>query len=131
MTVIVKKAADGKLQQEIRFGKLTWYSDVTEALGGDDLAPDPHDLLDSALGACTALTITMYARRKGLPLQDVIVHIERNEAGGVYHMQRRIELVGDLAEADRLRLIEIANKCPVHKTLSGQFAIETTLLPPA
>jgi len=128
MTVTVKKAASGKLQQEIRHGNIIWHADVPEALGGDELAPDPHELLDSALGACTALTVTLYARRKGMALQDVIVHLDRQEADGVYRLQRRIELVGELSEAERARLLEIANKCPIHKALLGRFEIATELL---
>lgn len=128
MTVTVKKAASGKLQQEIRHGNIIWQADVPEALGGDELAPDPHELLDSALGACTALTVTLYARRKGMALQDVIVHLDRQEADGVYRLQRRIELVGELSEAERARLLEIANKCPIHKALLGRFEVATELL---
>ena len=84
--VKVSKAADGKLKQVIEVGGNFLVADASVAAGGDGAGPEPHDLLDAALGACTALTVTMVARRKQIPLEDVIVEIKREEAGGVYKM---------------------------------------------
>lgn len=125
--ITVRKAADGKLKQLIESDGLQWYSDVPVASGGDHAGPDGHALLDSALGACTALTITMVARRKQLPLDDVRVQITHQEHDGVYHLQRQIELVGNLTDEQRQYLLGIANKCPIHKVLSGRIEIATTL----
>lgn len=113
-------------------GRHVWNADVDKALGSDDRAPDPHDLLDSALAACTALTLELYIRRRQMPVTDVRVtvdHVEdKNDQGGVrYQMQRRIVIEGDIAEEDRQRLLEIANKCPIHKLLSGEVHIQSEL----
>ena len=126
--VKVSKAADGKLKQVIEVGGNFLVADASVAAGGDGAGPEPHDLLDAALGACTALTVTMVARRKQIPLEDVIVEIKREEAGGVYKMFRHIELVGALDAAQREYLLGIANKCPIHKALNGRFDITTEIV---
>jgi len=113
-------------------GRHAWAADVDRTLGSSDAAPSPHDLLDSALAACTTLTLELYIRRKALAVRSLHVqvdHVEtRGDDGGVrYQMQRRIHIDGDLAEADRTRLLEIAGKCPIHRVLEGQTRIETTL----
>lgn len=125
--VKVHKAADGKLKQTIEVGGNVFVADAPVAAGGDGAGPEPHDLLDAALGACTALTVTMVARRKQMPLEDVRVEVSRDEAGGVYKLSRRIELVGALDATQREYLLGIANKCPIHKALSGRFEISTEL----
>lgn len=124
----VHKADDGKLKQLIEVGVNQLYADASVEQGGDDGGPDPHALLDAALGACTALTVTMVARRKQLPLEDVRVEITHEEAGGLYTLQRKIELVGALSAEQREYLLGIANKCPIHKALSGRFEINTALV---
>jgi len=116
---------EGKLQQVITVGRHRLLSDAPEAFGGEDAGPEPHDLLAAALAACTTLTVTMYARRKGMQLDDVRVRITHGPQDGGYALQRRIEYVGALGPEDRERLTDIANKCPVHKTLSGSIKIET------
>jgi putative redox protein len=114
-------------------GHHTWSADMAASLGGGDLAPDPHDLLDSALAACTLLTLELVIRRKQLPVHALRVHIEHAEtpASGErrnhYAISRRIEIDGDLTAEERERLLAVANKCPVHRTLSGEIAITTTL----
>lgn len=123
----VRKAADGKLKQLIEVGANTLYADVPAAAGGDDAGPEPHDLLDAALGTCTALTVTMVARRKQMPLEDVRVEVTREEVGGLYKLFRKIELVGALSGEQREYLLGIANKCPIHRALSGRFEIATEL----
>jgi putative redox protein len=113
-------------------GRHVWNADVDKTLGSDDLAPDPHDLLDSALAACTTLTLELYIRRRQMPVTDLRVTVDRvegkNEQGQVrYQMQRRIFIEGDVAQTDRERLLEIANKCPVHRLLSGEILIQSEL----
>lgn len=110
-------------------GRHAWSADVSKLLGSDDLAPDPHDLLDSALAACTALTLELYARRRKLAITDIHVtvdHLEtKNEQGLVrYQMQRHIAIEGDISDEERQHLLEIANKCPIHKVLSGEIHID-------
>ncbi|WP_018151244.1 OsmC family protein [Leeia oryzae] len=124
MEVLVKHG-HGKLQQQIMVGKHTLISDVPEAAGGEDAGPEPHDLLAAALGSCTALTVTMYARRKGWDLQDIEVQISQTQLGGTHMFTRQIRYVGNLSDDEKARLTEIANKCPVHKTLSGTIQIVT------
>jgi len=124
MEVTIHKGS-GPLQQVLTIGQHQLLSDAPVALGGEDSGPEPHDFLGAALAACTALTVTMYARRKGMPLDDVRVRIEHGQKDGAYLFQRHIEYVGALTLEDRARLTEIANKCPVHKTLSGTIRIET------
>jgi putative redox protein len=123
----VQKASDGKLKQLINADGIEFYADVSSANGGDDAGPDPHQLLDAALGACTALTVTMVARRKQIQLDDVQVQITHREEGGVYYLQRQIELIGALTDEQRDYLLNIANKCPIHRALMGRFEIVTTL----
>lgn len=125
--VKVHKAAEGRLKQLIEVGGNSFFADVPGAHGGDNAGPEPHDLLDAALGSCTALTVTMVARRKQMPLEDVRVEVRRDEAGGLYKLHRKIELVGALSSEQREYLLGIANKCPIHKALSGRFEIHSEL----
>ncbi|MGC3963034.1 MAG: OsmC family protein [Rhodocyclaceae bacterium] len=124
----VRKAEDGKVRQQIDADGHTVFADTSVTNGGDDSAPDPHALLDAALGACTALTVTLVAQRRQIPLQDVRVSISHKEANGVYSMDRQIELIGELSEEQREFLLGIANRCPVHRTLTGHIEIETHLV---
>ena len=114
-------------------GRHVWNADIDKTLGSDDRAPDPHDLLDSALAACTTLTLELYIRRRQLPvtgLRVTVDHVEEKDEQGqtLYKLQRRITIEGDVAETDRQRLLEIANKCPIHKVLSGKIAIASELV---
>ncbi|GAC1628260.1 MAG: OsmC family protein [Nevskia sp.] len=124
----IHKADDGKLKQLITAGRNSYFADVAEALGGDDAGPDPHELLDSALAACTALTVTMVARRRQIPMDDLKVEITHVEADGVYRLTRRLEFVGALSEEQKTYLLGIANKCPIHKALTGRFEIATSVV---
>lgn len=115
----------GKLQHVIEIGPHRLFTDVPVALGGDDTGPEPHDLLAAALAACTALTVTMYAKRKGWPLDDIDVRIEHGKLDLAYVLTRRIAYIGSLSPEQRDMLTAVANKCPVHKTLSGEMRIVT------
>lgn len=124
MEVKVRRG-EGKLQHVIEIGSHTLLTDEPDHLGGEDTGPAPHDLLAASLAACTALTLRMYADRKSMDLQDVHVSIEHGEADGAYMLTRRLHYSGNLSEEERARLTQIANKCPVHKTLSGPIRIVT------
>lgn len=121
--------------QSLIAGTHAFYADEPEADDGDDLGPSPYELLLWALGSCTAMTLLMYARRKGWPLEDVAVHLhhdrshaadcERCEepASRIERIEREITLAGNLSEEQRARLLEIAARCPVHRTITGGVTV--------
>ena len=91
------------------------------ANGGEDSGPSPHDLYDSALGACKALTMLWYAKRKQIPLASIDVSVERDasdERNGTYRLKTLVALGGDLSDAQRAELLNVAKKCPVHKLMT-------------
>ena len=136
--VIVRGAADGFVQ-EITAGPHHLRSDEPPAAGGTDTGPTPYDLLLSALGSCTSMTVAMYARRKGWPLKHVMVRLRHSRAHAkdcadcetpearLTVIDREIELEGPLSEDQRDRLLAIANRCPVHLTLTSKIDIRTRL----
>lgn len=137
--VVVQTSEEGDFAQTVYAGRHVLRAD--EPLGvGDDTGPTPYDYLLAGLGACTSMTIAMYARRKGLPLDHVRVTLshERTHSDDcadpdtapcrVEQITRRVELTGDLDDAQRSRLLDIANKCPVHRTLEGDIRMLTTLV---
>lgn len=123
----VSKAADGQYLQLVTAGRHVFKTDVPVDAGGEDGGPDPHDLLNAALGACTALTVTMVAQRRKIPLDDLKVTISFSEAGGVYSITRSLQFIGALSEEQKTYLTGIANKCPIHKALTGRFEISTVV----
>lgn len=123
----LQKSPHGKRAFTVKVGRNAFTADVSENLGGDDLGPDPHDLLDASLGACTALTVLMVARRKQMPLDDIEVSITHSEAEGVYTLNRTLRFIGKLSGEQRDYLLGIANKCPIHKVMQGRFEVVTVL----
>lgn len=99
--------------------------DVPEKLGGKDLAPDPHEYMEIALAACTAITLQMYAARKKIPLDSSDVSIKIVTEGASNEIERTIYFHGNLSEADKENLLTIADKCPIHKFLSAGAKITT------
>ncbi len=130
--VVVAENGKGRYQQEVRVGQHVLLADEPESVGGADAGPAPFDFLMAALGACTSMTLRMYAERKGLALTGVSVALshEKIDLDGVRRdrISRRITLHGDLDPAQRQRMLEIANKCPVHKTLSQPLLIDSELV---
>jgi putative redox protein len=122
---ITTRRGQGPMQQIIEIGPHRLLTDVSPALGGEDSGPEPHDLLAAALAACTTLTVNLYAKRKGWQLDEVQVTISHGQEGAAYALHRKIHYVGALSEDEKQRLTDVANKCPVHKTLSGQIQITT------
>ena len=123
----------------IQAGPHALVSDEPEEVGGDDEGPTPYDLLLSALGSCTGMTLRMYADRKEWPLDETIVRLSHQkihatdcencdtEEGKVDRIHREIEVRGDLSDEQRARLLEIANKCPVHRTLHSEVSVQSSL----
>ncbi|MCB9745771.1 MAG: OsmC family protein [Alphaproteobacteria bacterium] len=124
---------------EIRAGRHRLRADEPPRLGGEDTGPSPYDLLTAALGACTGMTLRMYADRKGWPLEKVTTRLTHDkvhatdcadcetQTGKIDFIVRELVLEGDLDEAQRQRLLEIANRCPVHRTLHAEVKVETRL----
>src|SRR6185436_21124775 len=95
-----------------------WFAaDAPVDLGGENSAPGPHDYLDAALAACTSITLQMYAARKNIPLQGVLVNITHEEGKGFYKLDRKIQLVGELSDEQCQDLLRVAERCPIHKAL--------------
>ncbi len=104
------------------------YADEPVDDGGQDAGPTPHDFLKMGLASCTAITLRMYANRKAWPVEQirVRVYMEKIEEKTIFH--RAIELQGNLDETQRKRLLQIANACPVHKTLTHPIEVSTLLV---
>jgi len=137
--VVVHGGADGFIQ-DVHVAGHRLVVDEPRALGGTDTGPSPYDLLISALGACTSMTVSLYARRKQWPLKAVTVRLRHSKIhaadcadcdtkeGKLDGVERDIELHGDLTTEQRAQLLEMANKCPVHKTLTSEINIRTRLV---
>ena len=125
----------GTTNYQVQFddGTHTWFADEPASLGGGDRGPSPFSLLLSSLGACTAITVRMFAEHRGWPLTGAKVHLEFNPEGSPTEgtdIRRKITLQGDLSPEQRERLLDVANKCPLHKVLTGEIRLYSSLTPP-
>jgi uncharacterized OsmC-like protein len=137
--VIVLGDATGFAQQ-ILAGSHALTADEPVEAGGTDIGPSPYDLLLAALGACTSMTVGMYARRKAWPLESVTVRLRHSrihaadcadcetKEGMLDRIEREVQFIGALTTQQRGKLLEISNKCPVHRTLSSEIDIQTRLI---
>ena len=136
-TVLVRETGGGKFQQEILSGPHRFLADEPVNVGGLDSGPGPYNLLLAGLGACTSMTLRLYADNKKLPLERVSVRLTHNKIhaedclncetkeGKIDRIDRNITLEGAVSAEDRKRLLEIADKCPVHRTLESEIEIRT------
>ncbi len=138
-TVIVSETRQGKFSQIVQSGQHTLLADEPIDFGGDDTGLGPYDLLLAGLGACTSMTLRLYAEKKQLPLDRVTVTLAHSKihatdcgdcettSGKIDEIIRTIKLEGSLDQEQRQKLLEIANKCPVHRTLHSEVIVPTTL----
>ena len=135
MSIDVVRDLAQKMRHTVHVRQHSFAVDEPPANGGDDLGPTPHDVYDSALGACKALTMLWYARRRQIPLEDVRVSVERDdsqERSGTYRLKVQLELGGALSDAQRQELLNVAGKCPVHQLMTQVTTeIVTELAPTA
>jgi putative redox protein len=138
MSIVARSA--GNLRVEITAGKHLLVADEPAGIG-DDAGPSPYDLLLASLAACTVMTLHMYARRKGWALASVEARLstrkvhaadfetcEDDPNARIDLIERELVLRGELDEEQRARLIEIADKCPVHRSLTGEIVVETSVV---
>lgn len=137
-TVIVAETGSGTFTRQITAGRHELIADEPAPIG-DDAGPTPYDLLLGALGACTSMTVRMYANRKDWPLERIRVTLQHKRIhakdcaeceitrGFIDHIEIDIELVGDLDDAQRERLLQIAERCPVHQVLTSEIDIRTSV----
>ena len=128
--VLVAETGDGPYQVEVQAGGTRFLADEPVAVGGLGSGPNPYDLLGAALGSCTAMTLRLYAGRKAWPLVRVRVEVaHRREAPAARDLfERAISLEGELDDAQRAKLMEIAERCPVHQTLQHGADVHTRLV---
>ncbi len=124
-----------ELAQSVVIGRHALAADATLAEGGDEAGPSPHDLYDAALGACKAITVLWYARKKGIPVEDVNTVVTRDDSGeraGIYRLNATLQIRGALSDAQLQELEAVAKKCPVHKlmaTVTTEIATQVQRLP--
>jgi uncharacterized OsmC-like protein/pimeloyl-ACP methyl ester carboxylesterase len=138
-TRVATRTTSANLRTEIMAGGHPLVADEPASVGGSETGPTPYDLLAAALGACTSMTLQMYAKRKGWPLEEAVVRLEHRKVHALDeegiessdprldHVDRELELIGDLSEEQRRRLAEIADRCPVHRTMERGVRISTEL----
>lgn len=133
--VIVRGLASG-FAQDVEVRSHRFVADEPTSVGGTDTGPTPYDLLLAALGSCASMTVALYARRKGWPLTEVTVRLRHSrihakDCAECETKERRLDRIewnlqldGDLSDEQRARLLEIAQRCPVHRTLLSEISIE-------
>jgi len=137
---VVVRGRAGTLVQDISIGAHRLLADEPLEVGGTDTGPTPYGLILAGLGACTSMTLEMYAQRKGWPLESVTVRLRHmkiyaqdcsdceTKEGMIDRIEREIELAGPLNAEQKAKLMEIADKCPVHRTLSREINVKTHLV---
>jgi len=130
-TIVIDETKAGTFQVKVIAGSSTFLVDEPAAVGGLDSGPNPYDLLSAAVGACSLMTMRLYADRKKWPLERVRVKVthQRDGLAGRDRFLREIQLFGALDEAQRARIIDISKRCPVHLTIERGSDVETVLLP--
>ena len=138
--VTVMETLEGRFTQDITAGAYPLRADEPATAGGNDSGFTPYDLLLASLGACTSMTLRMYAEQKKWPLERVTVQLRHNKIhakdcaecetreGKIDRIEREIRLTGNLDAAQRARLMEIADKCPIHRTLHSEVLIKTRMV---
>ena len=133
MPIVVNRVRAGKMKHTVTVRQHSFLVDEPESNGGEDAGPSPHELYDSALGACKAMTVLWYANRKQIPVEDIEVRVERDdseEKRGVYRLLVTLKLTGAITEDQRQELLNVASKCPVHRLMAqATTEIRTELAP--
>jgi putative redox protein len=122
MPIEIKRKSPSAMAQTISIRGHELLADEGTSNGGEDSGPTPHDFYDAALGSCKALTLLWYARKKGIPVDDVQTVVERDDTGeraGVYKLTVRMKISGALTDAQLAELLAVAKKCPVHKLMTA------------
>jgi putative redox protein len=133
MSIRVVRDQTAPMRHEIHIGRNSLAADATIEEGGEASGPSPHDLYDAALGACKAITVLWYAKRKGIPVEGIEVFVERDnseERTGIYRLSAELSLTGDLSTAQREELLRVAQKCPIHKLMTEVTTEISTRLSP-
>ena len=120
-TIEVVRDRAHKMRHTVQVRQHELSADEPPAVGGEDLGVTPHDLYDSALGACKAMTVLWYANRKGIPVEDIRATVERDdsqERQGTYRLKVLLSVTGPITDAQRAELLAVADKCPVHKLMT-------------
>ena len=131
MTIRVVRDLQARMRHEIQIGPHRIATDIGVEEGGEASGPGPHDLYDAALGACKALTVLWYAKRKGIPVENIDVAVDRDatqERAGVYRLGVVLTLTGGLTLVQREELLRVAAKCPIHKLMTEVTTEITTSL---
>lgn len=118
----------GSLQQKLAVGDLHFLADAEVARGGSGTGPSPHEYLAAALASCTSMTLKMYSERKTWKLENAIVTVDIERTNDVEILSRDIQLIGELDNEQKERLLDVASKCPIHKSLAGEIQIKTQLV---
>jgi putative redox protein len=133
MTILVARDRAHKMKHTVHVRQHSFAIDEPAANGGEDEGVTPHDVYDSALGACKAMTVLWYAQRKQIPVDDIQVTVDRDDSAerqGVYRLRVTLGLTGALTDAQRQELLAVANKCPVHKLMTlATTEVQTELAP--
>ena len=139
---VAARTRAGAFRTELNVAGHALIADEPQGVGGADEGPSPYELLSAALASCTSMTLMMYARHKGLPLETVSVRVRHDRihardcedcetaVGRIDEFQRELRIEGELSDEQRQRMVEIADRCPVHRTLMGEIKVRTTLAEP-